>query len=129
MTSLQTTLVQISGHCFLFSFIHTSSLYSRLIYDKWKDWFCNISCSILSFIVLQEFGDSARARKLYEQESDDDDDDEIEPNPKLEQGKFLYILIISTNFCLFVTSLPDKTGILVAYAVGLGSIVGLLRVH
>ena len=97
MTSLQarTILVQISGHCFLFSFIHTSPLYSRLIYDKWKDFFV-ISCSILSFIVLQEFGDSARARKLYEQESDDDDDDEIEPNPKLEQGKFL--CIISTIF-------------------------------
>ena len=62
---------------------------------KWKDFFV-ISCSILSFIALQEFGDSARARKLYEQESDDDDDDEIEPNPKLEQGKFL--CIISTIF-------------------------------
>ena len=37
-------------------------------------------------IVLQEFGDSARARKLYEQDSDDDDDEELEPNPKLEQG-------------------------------------------
>ena len=37
--------------------------------------------------ILQEFGDSARARKLYEQDSDDDDDEEIEPNPKLEQGK------------------------------------------
>ena len=54
-----------------------------------RRFFFVISCSILSFIVLQEFGDSARARKLYEQESDDDDDDEIEPNPKLEQGKFL----------------------------------------
>ena len=41
MKSLQarTILVQISGHCFLFSFIHTSPLYSRLIYDKWKDFF------------------------------------------------------------------------------------------
>ena len=36
---------------------------------------------------FQEFGDSARARKLYEQDSDDDDDDEVEPNPKLEPGK------------------------------------------
>ena len=36
--------------------------------------------------MFQEFGDSARARKLYEQDSDDDDDEEIEPNPKLEQG-------------------------------------------
>ena len=98
MTSLQarTILVQISGHCFLFSFIHTTPLYSRLIYDKWKEFFIVIRCSILSFIVLQEFGDSARARKLYEAESDDDDDDEIEPNPKLEQGKFL--CIISTYF-------------------------------
>ena len=119
MKSLQarTILVQISGHCFLFSFIHTSPLYSTLIYDKWKDFFV-ISCSILSFIVLQEFGDSARARKLYEQESDDDDDDEIEPNPKLEQGKFLFI--ISTNFCLFVTSLTDKTGIFSCACSGFG---------
>ena len=41
MTSLQerTILVQISGHCFLFSFIHTSPLFSRLICDKWKDFF------------------------------------------------------------------------------------------
>ena len=118
MKSLQarTILVQISGHCFLFSFIHTSPLYSRL-YDKWKDFFV-ISCSILSFIALQEFGDSARARKLYEQESDDDDDDEIEPNPKLEQGKFL--CIISTIFCLFVTSLTDKTGIFSCACSGFG---------
>ena len=35
----------------------------------------------------QEFGDSARARKLYEQDSDSDDEEELEPNPKLEQGK------------------------------------------
>ena len=39
------------------------------------------------FFVLQEFGDSARARKLYEQDSESDDE-ELEPNPKLEQGKF-----------------------------------------
>ena len=39
------------------------------------------------YLTLQEFGDSARARKLYEQDSDDDDDDEVEHNPKLEQGK------------------------------------------
>ena len=37
---------------------------------------------------LQEFGDSARARKLYEQDSDDDEEDEeLEPNPKLEAGE------------------------------------------
>ena len=41
----------------------------------------------LFFNYFQEFGDSARARKLYEQDSDDDDDDEVEPNPKLEPGK------------------------------------------
>ena len=35
---------------------------------------------------FQEFGDSARARKLYEQDSESDDE-ELEPNPKLEQGK------------------------------------------
>lgn len=38
---------------------------------------------------IAEFGDSARARKLYEQDSDDDDADEVEPNPKLEQGNDL----------------------------------------
>ena len=35
---------------------------------------------------FQEFGDSARARKLYEQDSDDDGDEELEINIKLEQG-------------------------------------------
>jgi hypothetical protein len=55
----------------------------------------------LSFIVLQEFGDSARARKLYEQESDDDDDDEIEPNPKLEQGNFLCLCFVHPIFSSF----------------------------
>ena len=43
--------------------------------------------------IVQEFGDSARARKLYEQDSDDDDDEELEPNPKLEQGNAVF------NFC------------------------------
>ena len=42
--------------------------------------------NVLIYYIFQEFGDSARARKLYEQDSDDDDDEEIEPNPKLEQG-------------------------------------------
>ena len=37
-------------------------------------------------VSFQEFGDSARARKLYEQDSESDDE-ELEPNPKLEQGK------------------------------------------
>ena len=45
---------------------------------------------IMFFILLQEFGDSARARKLYEQDSDDDDEDgELEPNPKLEAGEMV----------------------------------------
>ena len=40
---------------------------------------------------LQEFGDSARARKLYEQDSDDDDEDaELDPNPKLEAGEMVW---------------------------------------
>ena len=43
--------------------------------------------SLFYFSLFQEFGDSARARKLYEQDSDDDDDEELEPNPKLEQGE------------------------------------------
>ena len=37
---------------------------------------------------FQEFGDSARARKLYEQDSDDDGDEELEINIKLEQGVY-----------------------------------------
>ena len=51
-------------------------------------------CRSIFFIclfVFQEFGDSARARKLYEQDSDDDDDEEIEPNPKLEQGELIFL--------------------------------------
>ncbi|QQP35116.1 Sodium channel protein, partial [Caligus rogercresseyi] len=34
---------------------------------------------------IAEFGDSARARKLYEQDSESESEDEIETNPKLEQ--------------------------------------------
>ena len=64
---------------------------------------------------MQEFGDSARARKLYEAESDDDDDDEIEPNPKLEQGKFL--CIISTYIFGYLSHLcMTKLVFLVAHA-------------
>ena len=45
---------------------------------------------IVRIISFQEFGDSARARKLYEQDSDDDDEDgELEPNPKLEAGEMV----------------------------------------
>ena len=50
-----------------------------------KLWSMTSNNNVLNYI-FQEFGDSARARKLYEQDSDDDDDEEIEPNPKLEQG-------------------------------------------
>ena len=43
------------------------------------------------YFYLQEFGDSARARKLYADDSDDDDDDEeLEPNPKLAAGSTFY---------------------------------------
>jgi hypothetical protein len=38
-------------------------------------------------IPFQEFGDSARARKLYAAESDDEEEEELEPNPKLAGGK------------------------------------------
>ena len=41
------------------------------------------------FIFFQEFGEGARARKMYENESDsDEDEDESEknPNPKIAQG-------------------------------------------
>ena len=43
-------------------------------------------CDMFMFSLIQEFGDSARARKLYEQDSDDDNDEELEINIKLEQG-------------------------------------------
>ena len=52
-----------------------------------KLWSMTSNNNVLMVYIFQEFGDSARARKLYEQDSDDDDDEEIEPNPKLEQGK------------------------------------------
>ena len=46
---------------------------------KW-DWYnCECAC-------FQEFGDSARARKLYAAESDDEEEEELEPNPKLAGG-------------------------------------------
>ena len=48
------------------------------IYESFPD--------MLMFFQIQEFGDSARARKLYEQDSDDDNDEELEINIKLEQG-------------------------------------------
>ena len=53
--------------------------------------FALVRHSLIMFIILlQEFGDSARARKLYEQDSDDDDEDgELEPNPKLEAGEMV----------------------------------------
>ena len=48
--------------------------------------------------ALQEFGDSARARKLYAAESDDDDEEEeLEPNPKLAAGKLLLLLLRRTK--------------------------------
>ena len=50
-------------------------------------WWLKTFFSLIAFTELQEFGDSARARKLYEQDSDDDDDEELEINPKLEAGE------------------------------------------
>ena len=37
-------------------------------------------------LYLQEFGDSARARRLYADDDDDEEEQELEPNPKLAQG-------------------------------------------
>ena len=53
-----------------------------------------INCILNYYFPLQEFGDSARARKLYEQDSDDDNDEELEINIKLEQGTHKYILFM-----------------------------------
>jgi len=38
---------------------------------------------------IAEFGDSARARKLYAADSDDEEEEELEPNPKLGAGNDL----------------------------------------
>lgn len=38
---------------------------------------------------IAEFGDSARAKKLYEEESEDEDDELAAPNPKLGAGNSL----------------------------------------
>jgi len=38
---------------------------------------------------IAEFGDSARARKLYADDDDDEDEEELEPNPKLGAGNDL----------------------------------------
>ena len=57
-------------------------MYNRTIDRIWNYYF-----------HLQEFGDSARARKLYEQDSDDDNDEELEINIKLEQGTHKYIIL------------------------------------
>ena len=37
---------------------------------------------------FQEFGDSARARRLYADDDDDEEEQELEPNPKLAQGMY-----------------------------------------
>ena len=45
---------------------------------------------IFSFVIFsQEFGEGARARRMYENDSDDEENEEeedLEPNPKLAQG-------------------------------------------
>ena len=41
----------------------------------------------LHLFSLQEFGDSARARRLYADDDDDEEEQELEPNPKLAQGR------------------------------------------
>ena len=41
----------------------------------------------MHFLQIQEFGDSARARKLYADDDDDEDEEELEPNPKLGAGE------------------------------------------
>ena len=42
---------------------------------------------LIDWLIDQEFGDSARARKLYAADSDDDEEEELEPNPKLAAGR------------------------------------------
>ena len=42
---------------------------------------------MLMLFYFQEFGDSARARKLYAADSDEEEEEELEPNPKLAAGR------------------------------------------
>lgn len=44
--------------------------------------------------MFQEFGDSARARRLYADDDDDEEEQELEPNPKLSQGELSGVLSV-----------------------------------
>ncbi len=56
--------------------------------------------------IFQEFGQGARARRLYENDSEDEEEKEVvilKENPKLQQGssKFI-ILFLNDNACSHV---------------------------
>ena len=46
----------------------------------------------LDSCCFQEFGDSARARRLYADDDDDEEEQELEPNPKLAQGMIKHLI-------------------------------------
>ena len=65
--------------------------------------------------LLQEFGDSARARRLYADDDDDEEEQELEPNPKLSQGKSNGLTPTTPvngfypfKCCLFAKAAPDN---------------------
>ena len=47
----------------------------------------------LTCYLFQEFGDSARARRLYADDDDDEEEQELEPNPKLSQGESKLVVL------------------------------------
>ena len=51
------------------------------------------STLFLTHFLLQEFGDSARARRLYADDDDDEEEQELEPNPKLSQGESKLVVL------------------------------------
>ena len=68
------------------------------------------------FVYFQEFGDSARARKMYEQDSESDEE-ELEPNPKLEQGNFFVSNKLSVVFPIKHFSSSSKESMLLKIGV------------
>lgn len=62
--------------------------FNRILFLPFFSLFFSSIWLRVSLVRLQEFGDSARARKLWVgmDDEDEDDDEELEPNPKLEPG-------------------------------------------
>ena len=62
----------------------------------------------LTHFLLQEFGDSARARRLYADDDDDEEEQELEPNPKLSQGESNGLTSVGRQCCNEMGFYPFK---------------------